>query len=506
MKRRFLVGQLFHETHGFNPHVTTAAQLTIERGTQLIEKARGTGTTLGGIVQSLESSGHEIVPSLGLMARPSGAIDHALYVRLRDELLEVAGRERCDAIALDLHGAMCTREITDAEGDLLTRLRAIVGDQVPIGIGLDMHAHVTHAMLRAVDVCIACKETPHTDFPECGVRVVECLLAVLGGRLKPVRVMAKAPMINLDSGLTARGPLAEIKARAQALQAADPAIWDISLYQVFRFSDYQEQKGQAVVVLANGSADGACAIAEQLAQQFWENRERFRDELLSVEAAFDVIARDKDRRPYALADTGDRVLAGAPGDSTTILAHALSRTDGLTGVIPITDPVSVELAAVAGVGGRVALSVGGRLTPGFSPVEVSGVVVRIGDGVFRVSGPVLEGETASLGRTAVVLLNDRITLLLTSVPGFTHTPSAFTSQGIDIARQDFIVVKSGVHFQANFRGTVTPLALATPGLTFPSKGFFTWKNAHFWPEQEDLQPAIRASIFESRQERLASPR
>lgn len=501
-KRRVLIGQFFHETHGFNPHPTTAEKLTFTRGARLLEKAQGTGTTLGGIVSKLTALDCEIVTSVGFMAQPSGPIDHALFVRIRDEFVHIAQRERCDAIALDMHGAMCTTELTDADGDLLTRLRLAVGPDVPIGIGLDMHAHVTAAMLRAVDVCIACKSSPHTDFPECGERVVECLAAMLDGRLRPLRVMAKAPMIHLDSGLTATGPLAEIKAMAQALHGANPAIWDVSLYQVYRFSDYDEQKGQTAVVLANGTEPGACEIAsriaEELATWFWTNRERFREDLLDIEAALDIVARDAERRPFALADTGDRVLAGAPGDSTAILAHALRRGDGLKGAVPVTDPVSVEAATAAGLGAFVTLAIGGRLTPGLSPLEITGEVVYLSDGRFEVTGPVLGGEQASFGRTAVVLVENRIHVLLTSEPGFTHTPAAFTSQGIALRRHDFIVVKSGIHFQANFAGLATPLVLATPGLSFPKKGFFPWRKARFWPEHDIADPRIRASVFQDR--------
>lgn len=497
---RILVGQFFHETHGFNPHPTTADKFTVGRGAELIEKARGTGTTLGGIVSKLTALNHEIVPGVGFMAQPSGRIEHVFFARIRDEFVEIASKGQFDAIALDMHGAMGTTELSDADGDLLSRLRSVVGPDVPIGIGLDMHGHVTSAMLTAVDVCIACKECPHTDFPQCGERVIECLEAILEGKLRPVRVMAKAPMINLDSGLTAVSPLSEIKARAEALFAANPDVWDVSLYQVFRFSDFDEQKGQTAIVLANGKTALAVEIAEELAGQFWENRERFREDLHSIEGALDIIATDEDKRPFVLGDMGDRVLAGAPGDSTAILAHALGRTDKLKGAIPITDPVSVDAATAAGVGSRVTLTVGGRLTPGFSPLEVTGTVLHLGDGQFVISGSVFGGEQSSLGRTAVVLVDDRLRLLLTSNSGFTHTPSAFTSQGIDVTQQDFLVAKSGMHFQANFAGVATPLSLATPGLSFYSKGFFHWKNARFWPEQDIVDPDIKARIFEGRKE------
>lgn len=498
---RVLIGQFFHETHGFNPHPTPAARIVVRRGPELIESARGTGTTLGGMVERLSQLGYEIVPTLGFVAAPSGRIEHTFFMSLSDEFLSLARRERVDAIAIDLHGAMCTTETTDADGDLLTRLRAAVGATLPIGIGLDMHAHVTRAMLRAVDVCVACKECPHIDFPECGIRVIDCLDAVLHGRLKPVRAMAKAPMIHLNSGLTASAPFSEVRMRADQIMEREPSIRDISLYQVYRFSDYEEEKGHTAVVLADGAPDVAAQAAQELAQSFWNQREKFCSDLPTIDAALDRVASEKSLRPFILGDTGDRVIAGAPGDSTAILERAMQRP-GLRGAAPITDPVSVEVATAAGVGAHVEMQIGGRLTPGFSPLPVSGTVLHLGDGQFEISGPVLGGERASLGRTATLLIDGRLTALLTSEPGLTHTPAAFTSQMIDVGSQDFVVAKSSSHFHANFAGVGTTLEVATPGLSHFTPGFFPWRHAKFWPEHDLGEPQIRARVFVGRQEDL----
>jgi microcystin degradation protein MlrC len=500
MSRRVLLAQFFHETHAFNPHPTPGDRLNVRRGSVLLDSARGTGTTLGGLVERLTELGYECVPTVGFVAAPSGPIDQDFFLALSDEFLSLARSERFDAVALDLHGAMCTTETTDAEGDLLTKLRAVVGEDIPIGIGLDMHAHVTAAMLRAADVCIACKKCPHIDFPECGARVAECLHAMLEGRLQPVRAMAKAPMIHLDSGLTATAPFSEISACAQEILLREPAIQDISLYQVYRFSDYDEQKGSTAVVLAHDSPEVAARAAEELARLFWAARERFCSPLPTIDEALDHVMRGRSQRPFVLGDTGDRVIAGAPGDSTAILQCALRRSDGLIGAMPVTDRLSVDVAAAAGVGADVELNIGGRLTPGFQPLPVKGRVQHLGDGDFEISGAVLGGERASLGRAAVVLVDGRFSVLLTSEPGLTHTPAAFSSQGIDLARQDFIVAKSSSHFRANFVGVATPLEVATPGLSHYVKGFFPWRKSRFWPEHDMGEPTISARVFAGRNE------
>ena len=51
----------------------------------------------------------------------------------------------CDAVLLDLHGAMVTRAHDDGEGELLARIRR-VAPEVPIGVALDMHTNLFPAM------------------------------------------------------------------------------------------------------------------------------------------------------------------------------------------------------------------------------------------------------------------------------------------------------------------------------------------------------------------------
>jgi microcystin degradation protein MlrC len=413
---------------------------------------------------------------------------------MRDAFLATARRERYDAVALELHGAMATTELPDADGDLLTALRQTIGRDVPIGIGLDLHAHVTPAMLGAVDICIACKENPHSDVVECGERVMECLDAVLDGRLKPVLTMAKAPMVLPGGGGTGSGPLAALHSRARAMKAANPAIWDVSLYNVYPHAD-DAGMGQAVVVLSDGESAAARTGAEQLAGLFWQWRDRFKDDLLTIDEALDRIAACPAGRPYILADMGDRVLAGAPGDSTDILAKALARADHLHGAIPLTDPVGVAAAAEAGVGARVTLGVGGRMTPGFAPLTISGTVRELSDGRFRIAGPYGAGEEVSLGRTALIEVADRLSVILTSVPGWTHDPAAFTSQGIELPAQDFVVVKSGYHFALNFNGTGTPLYVATPGIGYYVPGCYARSRGRVWPDHDIGEPALDCCSF-----------
>ncbi len=497
--KRILVARLFHELHGFNPIRTAAERFEVLRGGALADALATSGSTLGGLARELQSLGHDVVATLSAVAAPSGPVDHAFYVSIRDEFLARVRQGDFDAIALELHGAMCTTALKDVEGDLLTRLRALVGPDRCIAIGLDLHAHVTPAMLRAVDLCIACKENPHSDVVQCGERVAECLDAVLNGRLHPVTVMVKVPMLLPGAQETGSGPLFDLHARARAWCKKQPEFWDISLFNVFRSID-DVDIGQAVTILSDGDSSAAIEAAGELARLFWDWRDRFRDDFLSIDEALETVARHRDRRPFVLADMGDRVLAGAPGDSTAILQKTLQHPARLRGAIPVTDPGSAAAAIGAGVGAPFKRGVGGRMTPGFVPFDVSGVVSHVSAGHFTIAGPYQRGETASHGQAAVILVDGRISLLLTSAASFTHDPAAFTSQGIDLATQDFVVAKSGYHFKLNFDGLATPLSVATPGIGYYTPGLLPWVSARFWPEHAIAEPNFSPAVFDHRRQ------
>ncbi|TGU45615.1 M81 family peptidase [bacterium M00.F.Ca.ET.152.01.1.1] len=484
---RILVACFCHESHRLNPRLTDEELFVVERGHDILRSPAG---VLKGLTEALVAAGARIEPVFSANGGAGGLVDHDFYLRMREELLDAVRLIKPDAIGLDLHGAMGTTETPDAEGDLLQALRHVVGPNVPIGIGLDLHGHITPRMLDNTDICIACKQNPHSDFVECGQKVAELLIEQLEGRLKPVTVSARVPMILPGAGETGSGPLAEIHAKAREY-AALPSIKDISIYNVFRFTDDYEI-GQVVTILSNGPSADTSSIAVDLATRFWVERERFKDDLLTVDEVFELVDSSSDKRPFAIGDMGDRTAAGAPGDGTILLSAALEGYPGLRGAVPITDPVAAARAIEAGVGATVTLSVGAGFTPGFTPRSVTGLVEHVSDGNFIVEGPVGNGAHSAMGPTAVLKVDDRIQVLLTTKPADTIDPAAFTSQNVVIGDLDFVVVKSGFHFVLNFAGLATPVLVNTPGVGYYRPNQFEFQKARFWPEHDLSTPAITA--------------
>lgn len=485
MSPRVAVGQLWQESHEFNPALTEASDFAVERGAAMIEGNRTAGSTLGGLLRRLEAAGATLVPTLAARARPGGPVRGAVYEGFRDEILAgIKAAGPLDAVVFELHGAMSAEGYSCTEEDLMRTVRALVGPRCVIAIGCDLHGHVTRDFLDAVDICTACKENPHADTVEAGERAAELALAMVAGRIRPVTAFIKLPMLLPGGWETVDHPLADLHAMARkALAAAPGRLLDVSIFNVHPFRNAADM-GQAILAITDGDPTLAADTAAAIAGAMWSWRTHFVDDFPDIDTALDRIAARGRRGLVAFSDMGDRVLAGAPGDSTAVLARLRAKRLDLRGVHPVTDPQSAAQAIEAGVGARVALDVGGKITPGFSPLPISGRVVHVTrDGGFVQKGPFQAGQRSTLGASAVIE-SDGQTILVTTAAGMTQDPAAFTSQGIDLAAHDFVVVKSGNHFKLSFADIAEPLVVNTPGMSGHVTGFFDYTQSRLWPDHE----------------------
>ena len=56
---------------------------------------------------------------------------------------------------------MVTATTEDGEGELLERLRSIVGPDLPIAVTLDLHANVTRRMCALAQIIVSYRTYPH---------------------------------------------------------------------------------------------------------------------------------------------------------------------------------------------------------------------------------------------------------------------------------------------------------------------------------------------------------
>ena len=143
-----------------------------------------------------------------------------------------------DAVILLLHGAMVSERCLDCEGDILARVRDIVGRTAVIGVELDPHCHLTEARVRLADVIILYKEYPHTDFLERAEELVTIVVKTIRGACHPVMSLYDCGMIDLFP--TSREPGRGFVDKMTRLEGRD-GVLSVSLGHGFLQGDVPEQ-------------------------------------------------------------------------------------------------------------------------------------------------------------------------------------------------------------------------------------------------------------------------
>lgn len=378
------------------------------------------------------------------------------YERLRDELIDAARAARPDVVALVLHGAMMAGECEDCEGDILARLRAVVGPRVPIVAVLDPHAHLTQAMVENGDCLVFMKEYPHIDGAE---RLEEALaiaarMLVEGLRPRPAVVDCRLLGFFPTDAQPMRGFVDNLHAIEQR-----PGVLSVSFVHGFPWGDMPET-GAKVLAYAVEDAALAEAVADEVNAAVQAIRDSTMPTMLSVEEAI-AIARCPGPRPLVLADVADNPGGGAPSDNTALLRALIDAGVGNAALGLIYDPEAVRICHQVGKGARVLLRVGGKTGPASGdPVDLDAEVMAL-----RSAAVMRIGEVAQfpMGDTAWVRANG-IDVVLCSLRVQLYHPDGFAHCGIDPATRDVLVVKSTNHFRAFFSDLAGAIHLvAAPG-------------------------------------------
>ena len=429
------------------------------------------------------AEGHALVIGTVMSAMPAGRTVRIVWEALRDELLaDLTAALPVDAVLLPLHGAMAAEGYDDCEGDLLERVRAIVGPKVAVGVELDLHCHFTERMRRCADVIVAFKEYPHTDVLDRLAEVWRLTLDTAAGRIRPVTAVADCRMVGLWH--TTREPMAGFVRRMQALEGQG-GVLSVSFGHGFPFGDVPEA-GAKVWVVANDDLPRAQALADELARELWAMREETRSVPLGLAQALDRLQSAPPGKPLVLADVADNAGGGASADSTFLLSALLERGIGHVALGPIWDLGAIQICREAGVGCTLWLRVGGKCGPTSGlPVDLEVTVRAIKEDHVQTWPKV---TTFNCGPSVWLQTADGIDLVLTSVRQQAVGTDLFTGLGIDLAAKRAIVVKSTQHFHAAF----APLAqqvlyVDTPGLLRNDFEHFDYRHRslNYWPRVDD---------------------
>jgi len=474
---KILIARLNHETNTFSPVPTPLEAFAPRFDEAAYSDNKGMRTAMAAFIDLAESIGANLVTPVSAAANPSGPVHADAYDELTNRIVDAAAG--CDAILLDLHGAMVAENSPDGEGDLLVRVRA-AAPGVPIGVALDLHGNITQKMIHNADVMVGFKTYPHVDMYETGEHAGRLLLSMLQQQGPYTVCWRQLPLMShtLRSTTLAGAMRRAVEAARAAERDGVPAV---SVFAGFSLADI-EAPCVSVVVTGRATPNGtqaAQAAADRIAEQIWANREQFVYESEPLQTSLQraqALAANASR-PVLLLDHSDNCMSGGTCDTMDVLQAALAQGLQDIAVGPLCDPQAVDALITAGQGARVCIALGNKLPLAKlgitkQPMQVTGTVRAISDGEYTVSGPTYTGQRCCMGRT--VLFDIGAAQIV--VTERTHEPwdlGVFTCVGLDPIARRFILLKSRMYCRPVFE----PLAQAlvecdSPGVTSSDYALF----------------------------------
>jgi microcystin degradation protein MlrC len=486
---RIAVGGFQHETNTFSPVRATFADFEapdawpgLTRGEALFDAVAGINLPAAGFVKEARGLHHELAPLLWCQAQPSGHVARDAYERVSAMLIEqLRSAGAINAVYLDLHGAMVAEHVDDADGELLRRLRAVVGPNLPIVASLDFHANVSPQMARQASALVSFRTYPHVDMAASGARAARCLHDLIG-RPRPAHSLEQIEfLMPLTSQSTLVEPMRSLMGEAIALERTPVAV--VGLTAGFPAADVAEC-GPAVYACGHEAA-AARAAAQALADRVRAREREFALEIHSIDQALAIIRSHASARgrPIILVDTQDNPGAGGNADTMTLIGAMIeSRIESVLAGI-ICDPQAAARAHAAGLGATVALDLGSRSgTPGDAPLHDEFRVQALGDGRFTGTGPFYLGSRFELGPMALLACGG-VRIAVASRKQQAADQAMFRHLGVEPADHAVLLLKSSVHFRADFGAMASRvLVVAGPGPNVPDPSQLPFRK---------LRPGVR---------------
>jgi microcystin degradation protein MlrC len=475
-----LIAGFQHETNTFAPTRADWAAFmrgdsfpAYEEGPAMLARFTGSSMPVGGFIAEAQARGWRLLPSCWAGASPSAHVTREAFERIAGAIVEAARSALAglglDAIYLDLHGAAVAEQADDAEGELLARLRSVVGPGLPIVASLDLHANVTQQMLALADALVAYRTYPHVDTEACGRLAAQLLeRRIARGAREPVAARRIPFLIPINAGCTMIEPAGAVYRRLPGMDAAHDTIASIAMG--FPAADFPEC---GPMVWAYG--DAAQAVADALYGDITESAARWR---VRTWAPDDAVARAMElaepaARPVVIADTQDNPGAGADSNTTGML-HALLRA-GAGRRFPqqvalglLFDPEAAAAAHAAGQGARLRVALG-RSVPTWSgqwsdpPVDADCTVRALHEGRIVLQGPMMTGVEIRLGPCACLDV-EGVLVVVASGKKQMLDRALYRCVGVEPERMKILVNKSSVHFRADFAPIAQQILVArAPG-------------------------------------------
>lgn len=410
--------------------------------------------------EQAKQQGFELIEGSCSWAEPGGLLNRQTYESLRDEILQQLEQALpVDAVILGLHGAMVAQGYDDCEGDLLQRIRHLVGEDVVIAAELDPHSHLTKKRMDAANILIAFKEFPHIDFMDRARELVDLALAAVRQQIKPCISHFDCRMIAVLP--TSSEPMKSFIHKIRQLELM-PDVLSISVIHGFMAGDVPEMGSQLLVVTDDNAPLGE-RLARELGEELFSFRGNTMPAMLSVQQGVDALAAATDG-PVVLADVWDNPGGGVAGDGTLLLHAVLRRNMTEVAFGTIWDPMAVQLCFAAGEGAEIPLRFGGKscATAG-EPVDKVVTVMALKEAAFQHFGD----SDVPMGACAWIHF-DGIDVILNSNRCQSFDPSLFRAVGIQPEQKRGLVVKSTNHFYQGFSAIASSIIYIDAEAPYPS--------------------------------------
>jgi microcystin degradation protein MlrC len=454
---RIAVGGFMHETNTFVPTPTTWDDFvragpwpTVTEGEEILSVFRGVNLAISHFMDAAEKAGHVMLPLAWGAAMPAGRVTDDAFGRMAGKMAAGLRASRPEAVFLELHGAMATESHDDGEAELLRRIRATLGPDVPILASLDLHANVSPEMVELADFFSSYRTYPHVDWGASGARCAEWLDRVLAWR-RPARALRQVPfLVPVTAGCTYVEPAGGLYEELKSIEAATGV--HLSLNMGFPPADIRDV-GPSVTAYGPDQ-ESVDAAAERLLAA-----------VLAAEGAFAAhrplpvadavaeamrIARTASR-PVVLADTQDNPGAGAPSNTTGLIAELLRQGATRAAVGIVHDSAAAAAAHGRGIGATLDRLGGGPGDgPGQHPLPGPWRVAALSDGRFRGTSPMLRSTVTDMGPTALLAQNGVEVLVATIRQQPVHR-EVFTHLGVDVSSRAILGLKSSAHFRSGYQ-------------------------------------------------------
>ena len=462
---RIAIAGFQHETNTFVPTQTVLSDFEMAdswppllRGETVITATTGMNLPITGAILSAQSHPDiEIVPLVWASAEPGGIVADDAFNDMADMMLTgLAKAGQIDALYLDLHGAMVSAYYPDGEGELLRRLRQQLGQDIPIGVSLDLHANITDQMVSLSDIITIYRTYPHLDMADTGRRCMDHLINITQDQLRtgtlrrPCKSFRQIPfLIPLPAQYTAHEPCLSLYTKVETLSQTIATSAECAMG--FTASDISDC-GASVLAYADNQTE-ADAITEQLYDMILANEHHFDGRLMSAPDAISLAMESTAKKPIILADVQDNPGAGGSGDTMGLTRSILDRgaENALIGLI--SDPDFAATAHHAGIGAVISSDLGGKSgVAGDAPLAAKFQVIALSDGNFTYTGEMYKGGVAEIGPSCLVEVvgTNGVQIVVSSLRTQCLDQAFFTHFGIDLRKPRIIVVKSTVHFRADF--------------------------------------------------------